>query len=130
MLIEMIDRDAQSRYPKTDFRIKQESSYNRASISPEDRIGWFVNHDFNSKDTDANFIRIEENKQQKEWVLMDHKGPGAIVRTWMPFLNANKPNTDIQIKIYLDGSEQPTLEGNMLGLFNAYYKEKMFTHIK
>ena len=32
-----------------------------------------------------NFIRTEENSGQKEWVLMDHRGAGAIVRTWMPW---------------------------------------------
>ncbi|WP_405604041.1 glycoside hydrolase family 172 protein [Polaribacter sp. Asnod1-A03] len=115
----MIDRDKQSRYPKIDFRLKQESSYNRVSVSIKDSITWFENHDFNSNDKDKNFIRIEENKNQKEWVLMDHKGPGAIVRTWMPFLNAKKPDTDIQIKIYLDGNDQPILEGNMLTLLNG-----------
>jgi hypothetical protein len=119
LLKEMVDRDAVASYPQTNFRLKQESSYNRASVSPEDPIGWFNNHDFNSKENDHNFVRIEENNGQKEWVLMDHPGAGAIVRTWMPFLNQNKPDTDITIRIYLDGAEQPVLEGNMLGLFNG-----------
>ena len=50
---------------------------------------------------------------------MDHKGPGAIVRTWMPFLNAKNPNTTSVIKIYLDGASEPVLEGNALGLLNG-----------
>ena len=119
LLREMVDRAEQSRYPKVDFRLKQASSYNRASVDSLDTDGWFINHDFNSNDKDHNFIRIEENNQEKEWVLMDHKGPGAIVRTWMPFMNPNKTDTDIQIKIYLDGSEEPVLEGNMLQLLNG-----------
>ncbi|ALJ04715.1 hypothetical protein APS56_06015 [Pseudalgibacter alginicilyticus] len=119
LLNEMVDRDAVARFPKINFRLKQESSYNRASKTPADTVGWFSNHDFNSKDTDHNFIRTEEKNGQKEWVLMDHVGPGAIVRTWMPFLSADKPNTDIQIKIYLDGNEEPVLEGNMLGLLDG-----------
>jgi len=119
LLYEMVDREAMAKFPKSNFRLKQESSYNRASTTPEDSIGWFMNHDYNSKDDDHNFIRIEEVNGQKEWVLMDHKGPGAIVRTWMPFLSAEKPDTDIQIKIYLDGGEVPVLEGNMLGLLDG-----------
>ncbi|MDO7135553.1 glycoside hydrolase family 172 protein [Algibacter lectus] len=119
LLKDMVNRDAVARFPITNFRLKQESSYNRASKTPQDSVGWFNNHDFNSKDEDHNFIRTEEKNGQKEWVLMDHVGPGAIVRTWMPFLSANKPDTDIEIKIYLDGNEEPALQGNMLGLLDG-----------
>lgn len=84
LLLEMIDRDAQTRYPVVDYRLKQQSSYNRVSVSPEDSVGWFANHDFNSNDKDRNFVRIDTINGQKEWVLMEHNGPGAIVRTWMP----------------------------------------------
>ena len=119
LLNEMVDRDAIARFPQTNFRLKQESSYNRASKTSEDKEGWFINHDFNSKETDHNFIRTEEKNGKKEWVLMDHVGPGAIVRTWMPFLKPDKPDTDIQIKIYLDGNDEPVFEGNMLGLLDG-----------
>ncbi len=119
LLNEMIDRDAVARFPKKDFRLKQESSYNRASVSPKDTLGWFNNKDNNTKDTEHNFIRIEENKGIKEWVLMDHSGAGAIVRTWMPFRSTKKPETNSIIKIYLDGATEPTLEGNMLNLLNG-----------
>lgn len=119
LLNEMIDRDAVASFPQKDFRLKQESSYNRASTTPEDTVGWFTNHDYNSKEKDHNFIRIEENDGEKEWVLMDHQGPGAIVRTWMPFRNAKNPNTTSIIKVYLDGADEPVLEGNALGIFNG-----------
>lgn len=119
LLKEMIGRDAQTRYPNVDFRLKQASSYNRASVHPQDSLGWFMNKDFNANDEDHNFVRIEENDGQQEWVLMDHQGAGAIVRTWMPFLTPNQPEADIDIRIYLDDAEEPVLEGNMLGLFNG-----------
>ncbi|WP_198680022.1 glycoside hydrolase family 172 protein [Aureibaculum luteum] len=119
LLNEMIDRDAIARFPQTNFRLKQESSYNRASKTPQDTVGWFINKDYNNKETDHNFVRTEEKNGQKEWVLMNHVGPGAVVRTWMPFLSPDKPNTDIQIKIYLDGNTEPVLEGNMLGLLDG-----------
>jgi hypothetical protein len=119
LLKEMVDRDAVASYPQSNFRLKQASSYNRVSVSPEDSIAWFNNHDFNSNEKDSNFIRVEENNGQQEWVLMDHQGAGAIVRTWMPFLSAKTPSTDIVIKFYLDGATEPVLQGNMLGLLNG-----------
>lgn len=119
LLHEMVDREAIARFPTNNYRLKQESSYNRVSKTPQDSIGWFNNHDYNSNDEDHNFIRTEEKNGQKEWVLMDHVGPGALVRTWMPFLKASQPDTDIEIKIYLDGNTEPVLEGNMLGLLNG-----------
>ncbi|WP_083191622.1 glycoside hydrolase family 172 protein [Formosa haliotis] len=119
LLQDMVDRDAVARFPKHNFRLKQESSYNRASKTPKDTVGWFTNHDYNSSDKDRNFIRIEEKNGKKSWVLMDYTGPGAIVRTWMPFLKSDKPDTDIQIKIFLDGNDEPVFEGNMLGLLDG-----------
>ena len=107
LLQEMVDRDALARYPQTDFRLKQHSSYNRASTTPSDAKGWFTNRDFNAKETDRNFIRIEENNGQKEWVLMDHEGAGAIVRSWMPWRNQSNGGSKITIRIYLDGASEP-----------------------
>ena len=119
LLNEMVDRDAVAHYPKPDFRLKQQSSYNRASKTPDEPGGWFSNKDFNSKPSDHNFIRIEEKNGRKEWILMDHEGPGAIVRTWMPWRNPRNGGTDINMRIYLDGSDEPALEGNMLGMFDG-----------
>ncbi|VGO11772.1 hypothetical protein PDESU_00318 [Pontiella desulfatans] len=119
LLTEMIDRDSVARYPAADFRLKQHSSYNRASKTPDEPEGWFNNKDNNTSDKHDSFIRIEENNGQKEWVLMDHEGPGAIVRTWMPWRNPKNGGTDINMKIYLDGSDTPALEGNMLGMFDG-----------
>ncbi len=119
LLSEMVDRESVARYPEADFRLKQHSSYNRASKTPDEPEGWFTNKDFNSKPDDRNFIRIEENNGRKEWVLMDHQGPGAIVRTWMPWRNPKHAGTDINMRIYLDGADEPALEGNMLGLFDG-----------
>jgi hypothetical protein len=50
---------------------------------------------------------------------MDHQGPGAIVRSWMPWRNQNNGGTDINLRIYLDGADVPALEGNMLGMFDG-----------
>lgn len=114
LLGEMIDRDSIARYPEQNFRLKQASSYNRASKTPDDPKGWFANKDFND-----HFIRVDEKDGQKEWVLMDHTGPGAIVRTWIPWRKQLDSNSNVTMRIYLDGDEEPTIEGNMLGMFDG-----------
>ena len=114
LLQEMIDRDAVVRFPERDFRLKQHSSYNCASKTPADEKGWFMNHDYNSSDKDKNFIRIEDVNGQKEWVLMDHQGAGALVRTWMPWHKQQSAETTTTMRIYFDGAEEPAIEGNML----------------
>ena len=119
LLNEMVDRESVARFPEKNFRLKQHSSYNRASKTPDDPEGWFTNKDFNSKPSDRNFIRIEEKNGKREWVLMDHDGPGAIVRTWMPWPSPNRGASDITMLIYLDGSNEPALQGNMLGMFDG-----------
>ncbi|MEI6865043.1 glycoside hydrolase family 172 protein [Flavicella sp.] len=119
LLKDMINLEKIAQFPDDNFRLKQQSSYNRASINPKDTIGWFMNKDFNSNEKDHNFVRIEEKNGKKEWVLMEHKGAGAIVRTWMPFQSASKSKTNSIIKFYLDGSDTPALEGNMLDLLNG-----------
>jgi hypothetical protein len=119
LLTEMIDHESVARFPEKDFRLKQHSSYNRASKTPDEPKGWFNNKDNNTGPKDDSFIRIEENDGRKEWVLMDHQGPGAIVRTWMPWRSKTAATTDINMRIYLDGSDEPALEGNMLTMFDG-----------
>ncbi|MGJ8641097.1 MAG: glycoside hydrolase family 172 protein [Opitutaceae bacterium] len=119
LLNEMVDRESLVRYPEKNFRLKQHSSYNRASKTPDEPKGWFTNRDYNGNDKDANFIRIEENDGRKEWVLMDHEGPGAIVRIWMPWRDQLNADTSTQLMVYLDGAEEPVIVGNMLGLFDG-----------
>jgi hypothetical protein len=123
LLREMTNRDSLAKFPQADFRLRQESSYDRHSVEPEppkmEPTGWFANKDANTNDTHNNFIRIEENQGRKEWVLMDHQGAGALVRTWMPWRTMRKPKTDIIIRVYIDGQSEPVLQGNMLDLFNG-----------
>ncbi|QDS98427.1 glycoside hydrolase family 172 protein [Adhaeretor mobilis] len=123
MLREMTNRDEVARFPQHNFRLKQDSSYNRASTvlePPRDKPkGWFTNHDYNSSDKDKNFIRIEENGGRKEWVLMEDDGPGAIVRSWMPWRGQNKSTSSSIIRIYLDGEVEPVIEGNEFELFQG-----------
>lgn len=119
LLREMVDRERLARYPQVDFRLKQDSSYDRSSISPDDEKGWFANYDRSTNDNQANFIRTEQNQGRKEWVVMEDEGPGSIVRFWVPWRNQLKPGTDIIIRFYLDGKSEPAIEGNMFELFQG-----------
>ena len=123
LLNEMMNRDAVARFPLQDFRLKQESSYDRDSVEREEPkhqpTGWFANRDSNKEAGEQNFLRIEENDGQKEWVLMDHQGPGALVRTWMPWRSEMVEETNMRIRIYLDGSDTPIFEGHAAKLLNG-----------
>ena len=102
LLREMTDPETVTRYPDPFYRLVQFSSYDRRSISP-DSAGWFANNDY------THFIREEINDGRREFVMLETEGPGAIVRWWMTFGNANALNS--YIRIYLDGSTTPVIEG-------------------
>ena len=100
LLSEMNNLAALAEYPDPPFTCKQFSSYDRASKTPDDPKGWFANADR------GKYVRVEMRNGQKEFVMMDAEGSGAIVRIW-------SANAGGILRIYLDGSEKPTLEMNM-----------------
>lgn len=108
LLREMVDRKQLVEYPESiPYKAMQASSYNRASVSP-DQPGWFA-------DSDGVFcIRTEKNqKGETEWVLMEDKGPGAITKIWaVCFYYGLDDTTGANLKIYLDGEEEPTINCN------------------
>ncbi|MBK1825541.1 glycoside hydrolase family 172 protein [Haloferula rosea] len=121
LLGEMVDRDAVTKFPEQDFRLKLASSYNRMSKTPEDENGWFRNADLNRGEESGNFVRIEENNGRKEIVMMDEEGPGAVVRTWIPWRNIGSQGRGKPIiwRVYLDGAEKPVIEGDQHKLFQG-----------
>lgn len=108
LLREMVDRKQLVEYPESiPYKAMQASSYNRASVSP-DQPGWFA-------DSDGVFcIRTEKNREgETEWVLMEDKGPGAITKIWaVCFYYGLNDTTGTNLKIYLDGEEEPTINCN------------------
>ena len=117
MLDEMIDRDAVARFPQFNFRLRQQSSYDRRSKTPDDRDGWFANKDHTSQ-----FVRVETKGGRREWVLMEHDGPGVLVRSWMPdkrVPSGGRTPVNATVRIYLDGEGRPAIEGHALDLFNG-----------
>jgi len=101
LLEEMADRHHLSYFPETGYELKQFSSYNRRSKHP-DSSGWFANNDM------SHFLRVENNKGRREFVMFDEEGPGAIVRWWMTFYKAQNGI----IRIYLDHDPNPVVEGS------------------
>lgn len=95
LLDEMVSVEEQALYPVPSYTCRQESSYDRASVSP-DSAGWFANSDgFGIKRVDTIAGRIEK-------VMFDEVGPGAITRIWITTID--KRGT---WRFYFDGSDQP-----------------------
>ena len=113
----MTNREALARFPSPPFRLRDQSSYDRQSTTPDDPATWFANRDA------GNFLRVEEKAGRKEWVLMDHGKPGAIVRSWMADARfvpgPKKGEVRTILRIYLDGAEEPVIEGHLHDLFNG-----------
>ena len=101
LIHEMTSRENITYFPAKSYKLVQSSSYNRASVAPE-KDGWFANADM------SHFIRVEENEGRREFVMMEVTGPGAIVRWWMTFYKAQNGI----IRIYLDKSSKPVIEGS------------------
>ena len=101
LLAEMGNRQALTYFPDPPYSLKQVSSHNPASVSP-DSAGWFTNFDR------SNFIRVENNQGRREFVLFDENGPGAIVRWWMTFYKAQYGI----LRIYFDRDSVPFIEGS------------------
>jgi hypothetical protein len=115
LLREMTDPAAVAQFPEPAYRCLQASSYNRASTNRnqpnQDTTGWFADSD------GVGFIRVETNHARREWVLMEHEGPGCITRMWTPFFyydfnNRVGPN----VRIYLDGSAKPVIDEPLIAL--------------
>ena len=107
LLNEMVDRDVLAKSLELNYTSQQASSYDRRQITPDDPAGWFANHDY------ENFIRLEKNQGREERVLMEHNGPGCVVRMWMP--NMDKGT----LRVYLDGSETPAIEAKFSALLTG-----------
>lgn len=100
LLGEMTNRAELAQWPEPAFVLKQASSYDRATTTPADEKTWFANRDHEQ------FIRVETNDARREWVIMEHEGPGAVVRFWLPL---HPPKDHQVIRFYFDGSAQPAI---------------------
>lgn len=110
LLNEMIDRDQLARFPSSNYRCLQASSYNRESVSP-DLPGWFADSD------GVSCIRTEKINGKTEWVLMEDDGPGCITHVWaVCFYYGLNDTIGANIKFYLDGATEPVINTNFFQL--------------
>jgi len=110
LLSEMSDADSLARLPAPAFRQMQASSYNRDSVK-RGEPGWFADSD------GTGFIREETIGGRHEFVAMEHAGPGCITRMWAPFFYYDfDDRVGPTVRIYLDGSETPTIEASWIEL--------------
>jgi hypothetical protein len=110
LLSEMSSPDALARFPSPAFRQMQASSYNRDSVK-RGEPGWFADSD------GTGFIREETIGGRREFVAMEHAGPGCITRMWAPFFYYDfNDRVGPTVRIYLDGSETPTIEASWIEL--------------
>ncbi len=107
LLDQMTDLDRLAEHPGDLYQIMQASSYDRRSTDPQvaNESNWLANRDFVSPNDLGNFLRIEEKNGEKEYVLMETDGPGAIVRIWSAV--AEHAGT---IRIYLDHNSEPVID--------------------
>ncbi len=111
LLCEMIDRDRLAQFPTPEYESLQYSSYNRNSVPPPGSPGWFADSD------GTQCIRTEFINGQKEWVIMEHDGPGCITTLWTPFFYYGYRNrVGPHIKVYLDGSDTPVIDETFIEL--------------
>lgn len=110
LLNEMVDRDNLARFPAHRYSCAQFSSYDRATVSPNQE-GWFANWDRSM------FIRAEQRGNKKEYVMMDTDGPGSIVRFWMTF--AGKDCGKGILRIYIDNDSIPVIEGGAMDILSG-----------
>ncbi len=110
LLGEMSDRDAIARWPSPAFVLHQWSSRDPSKRDPGDAETWHSNNDHDQ------FLRTEMHEGRREWVLMDEKGPGAVVRFWLP-LDAGKDKQTI--RFYFDGSPTPGITANFNDLLSG-----------
>jgi len=110
LLREMTDPTALARLPEPAYHSLQASSYNRASVR-RDQPGWFADGD------GTGFLREETNGGAREWVLMEHDGPGCLTRLWTPFFYQDLgERVGPNVRVYLDGASEPVLDEPLIRL--------------
>lgn len=113
LLSAMINRSQLATFPDPSYQQLEASSYNRASVSPY-KSGWFADSDGNG------YIREDTINGKKEYIIMEHKGPGCITRMWTPFFYYSMNNhIGPNISIYIDDEKEPVIKENLIQLLTG-----------
>jgi hypothetical protein len=115
LLDEMANPEALARFPRPGYRQLQASSYNRKSVARDQADqtvnGWFADSD------GVSCIRPDERNGRKEWVVMEHQGPGCLTKFWTPFFHYDFNNrVGPRLRIYLDGATEPVIDERFIEL--------------
>jgi hypothetical protein len=115
LLRELGDLEALARFPESRYQCLQASSYNRASTNrnqPDQTAGgWFADSD------GIGYLRTEVIGGRKEFVLMEHEGPGCLTKLWTPFFYYDLNNhVGPNLRVYLDGSDTPVVDESFIRL--------------
>lgn len=95
LLADLTDLEALWGPPAAGEACVQFSSYDRRSdAGPADAEAWYANADR------GKFLRTLSREGRTEHVLVDHAGPGAVVRIW-------SANPSGQLFFYFDGEDEP-----------------------
>ncbi|MCL3780946.1 DUF2961 domain-containing protein [Prolixibacteraceae bacterium JC049] len=115
LLQEMVSRETIARLPMPAYKNLQASSYDRRTVNRNK--GWHANGDR------SYFVNVEQNKDGRyEHVMLDVKGPGAIVRWWCV-----TSKTDLlggTLRIYIDNVIKPTFSGTLKDLIGGHFFAK------
>lgn len=115
---EMIDLVRLADFPDKNFRTVQFSSFDRRSDLPAGP-DWFANADGFGQEPIPNFEKVLSEPDENgigEYLITEQKGPGVIVRLWSAAISG-------EIKLVLDGKEEPFYEGEAIDFFH-----KTFAH--
>ncbi|TKG95600.1 DUF2961 domain-containing protein [Puteibacter caeruleilacunae] len=112
LLKEMVTRESIAKLPVPAYKNLQASSYDRRTVSYDQ--GWHANGDR------SYFVRVEEKGNGRfEHVLLDTKGPGAIVRFWS--VTSNIDLLGGTLRFYIDGDSEPVFSGTLEKLIGGDY---------
>ena len=110
LLEEMVSREAIARLPMAAYKNLQASSYDRRTISKKQ--GWHANGDR------SYFVNVVQKENGRfEHVMMDVKGPGAIVRWWS--VTSHTDLLEGTLRIYVDNDSIPIFSGRLKDLIGG-----------
>ncbi|MCC6407241.1 MAG: DUF2961 domain-containing protein [Planctomycetes bacterium] len=104
LVAEAADRDAVARLDRPSFRTRLFSSFDRRAASRE--RNWFADSDRGQA------LRFVERGGRREAVLVDARGPGALVGGFATPLEG-------RLRVYLDGGTEPALDLDARAFFAA-----------
>lgn len=104
LLAERSDRDAVARFDEPSFRTRLFSSFDRRAAARDH--DWFADADRGQA------LREVRRDGGREWVLVDARGPGALVHGFATPLAG-------RLRVYLDGASVPTLDLDARAFFGV-----------